>query len=149
MSPLNCNPCLRTGVTHVSGLYRYQTGGTSPKRVLVAIEQEHPWSSTTSNSNTHGQGAGDLPTSATSAPIPTTTTETPIDEATALANDLLGASFSGFLASLWSLMDVAEDEISAAMVRHPGHARLLWNCFQFLAPGILEHYDSRLYRSHV
>ena len=51
---------------------RYLPGGTSPKRVLVTIEQEHPWSSTTSNSNTHGEDAGDLPTSATSAPIPMT-----------------------------------------------------------------------------
>ncbi len=76
------------------------------------------------------------------------TNETPLDEATRQISALLGEGLGSKLAGLFALMDIAEDEISAAMVRHRVQTRLLWNCFQFLAPGILKHYDSRLYRSH-
>ena len=65
-----------------------------------------------------------------------------------LAADLIGDQLTNHLSALFDLMGIAEDEISAAMVRHQGHARLLWNTFQFMQPGILDQYDSRLYRSH-
>ena len=65
-----------------------------------------------------------------------------------LASDLIGDQLTGHLSALFDLMGIAEDEISAAMVRHQGHARLLWNSFQFMQPGILDKYDSRLFHSH-
>lgn len=65
-----------------------------------------------------------------------------------LASDLISDQLTNHLSALFDLMGIAEDEISAAMVRHHAHARLLWNCFQFMQPGFLDQYDSRLYRSH-
>ena len=76
------------------------------------------------------------------------TNQTPLDEATCQICALLGERLGSTLVGLFDLMGIAEDEISAAMVRHQGHARLLWNSFQFLQPGILDKYDSRLFRSH-
>ena len=76
------------------------------------------------------------------------THETAFDEATRETADLIGEQIGRHLGHLFNLMDAAEDEISAAMVRHPEQARLLWNSFQFLAPGVLDKYDSRLFRSH-
>ncbi len=76
------------------------------------------------------------------------TNKTPLDEATRQISALLGERLGSTLAGLFDLMGIAEDEISAAMVRHPDHARLLWNGFQFLTPGPLEHYADRLFRSH-
>ena len=76
------------------------------------------------------------------------TNQTPLDEATHQAAALIGDQLTNHLSALFDLMDIAEDEISAAMVRHPDHARLLWNSFQFLQPGILDKYDSRLFHSH-
>ncbi len=65
-----------------------------------------------------------------------------------LAAALIGDQLTNHLSALFDLMGIAEDEISAAMVHHRAHARLLWNTFQFMQPGILDQYDSRLYRSH-
>ncbi len=76
------------------------------------------------------------------------TNKTSLDEATRQISALLGERLGSKLAGLFALMDIAEDEISAAMVRHGDRAKLLWNGFPFLAPGVLEHYDARLYRSH-
>ncbi len=53
------------------------------------------------------------------------TNQTPLDEATRQISALLGERLGSTLAGLFDLMGIAEDEISAAIVRHRVHARLL------------------------
>ena len=61
------------------------------------------------------------------------TNQTPLDEATRQISALLGERLGSTLADLFALMGIAEDEISAAMVRHRVHACLLhatMSCFR-------------------
>lgn len=46
------------------------------------------------------------------------TNATPLDEATRQVTALLGDALGSRLTGLFALMDIAENEISAAMVRH-------------------------------
>lgn len=54
----------------------------------------------------------------------------------------------GEIQSVFALMEHAEDEISQAMRRHPGHADRLWHSFSLLTP-TLDHLSTEMvYRAH-
>ena len=64
--------------------------------------------------------------------------------------DILGPALGSELNSLFGLMEIAEDEIAKAQMKHPDHADLVWHTF-----GILNCYDypfgkrhPDVYRSH-